>query len=258
MTMPDDDKKNPGDRFRNILSAAGSKKENVPEAQNSPIGKLPRLKPKPETPTANAENPAPPPAPQAGRGNKTEHYLRAFWTVASIISLLFNVILVGGAIFALRGIGGLNIMGLGTGLLGGLYSNFERMDASHIKTTIPIQKDIPVSLNVCIKTGTNVVINQDTTIPNARVTVQTGGLNIQNASTAIILPANTNLPVNLDLCVPVDTTVTVSMNVNVDIPLAATDLHPAIVGLEKTIQPLYCLVNPSALSINGSPVCSSQ
>ena len=256
MTMPDSNPKNPGDRFRNILSAAGQKKEDASVTQNSPLGKLPRLN-KASTPPANVETPAPPPGPQAGRGDSGQRFLHALWTFASIVSLLFNAILVGGVILALRVAGGMNIMGFGTGLVGGLYSNFEKMDAAHIKTTIPIQKDIPVSLNVCIKTGTNVVINRNTTIPDAIVTVQTGGLNIQNASTAIILPANTNLPVNLDLCVPVNTSVTVAMNVNVDIPLASTDLHPAIQGLEDTIRPLYCIVDPSATSISGSPICSS-
>ncbi len=256
MTMPNDNPKNPGDRFRNILSSAGQKREDVPATQNSPLGKLPRLN-KSATQPADAEISAPPPGPRAWRGGSGQRFLQALWTIASVVSLLFNIILVGGAVLALRVVGGMNIMGFGTGLVGGLYSNFEKMDAAHIKTTIPIQKDIPVSLNVCIKTGTNVVINQNTNIPNAKVTVQTGGLNIQNASTAIVLPANTNLPVNLDLCVPVNTSVTVAMNVNVDIPLASTDLHPAIQGLEDTIRPLYCIVDPSAKSISGSRICSS-
>ena len=250
MTKPDGKSRPvPADRVRAILH--GMKNEE------SPLDRLPKAKPvedKSVSKTVPVQTP-PPTAPQAPTVKPKPQFLPAFWTIASILSMTVNIILIVVLIGILYGLGGLHLGQIGTGLLGGLYNNFERMDAAHIKTVIPIQKDIPVSLSVCIKTGTNVVLNQDTTIDNAKVTVQTGGLNIQNASTTIVMPANTNLPVNLDLCVPVSTTVTVAMNVNVDIPLSSTDLHPAILGLENTIKPWYCLVNPDAISINNVPVC---
>ena len=250
MTKPDGKSRPvPADRVRAILH--GMKNEE------SPMDRLPKAKPVDDK-LAPKTVPVPPPpsaAPQSSAVKPRLQFLPAFWTVASILSMAVNIILIVVLIGILYGLGGLHLGQIGTGLLGGLYNNFERMDAAHIKTVIPIQKDIPVSLNVCIQTGTNVVLNQDTTIDNAKVTVQTGGLNIQNASTIIILPAKTNLPVNLDLCVPVSTTVKVAMNVNVDIPLASTDLHPAILGLENTIKPWYCLVNADAVSIHNVPVC---
>jgi len=73
-------------------------------------------------------------------------------------------------------------------------------------------KKISPSVSVCaLKQAQMLLLIRIPTIDNAKVTVQTGGLNIQNASTTIVMPANTNLPVNLDLCVPVSTTVTVAM-----------------------------------------------
>lgn len=250
MTKPDNKSKpTPADRVRAILDWMKN--------EEAPMNRLPKAKPmedKPVSKTAPVQSP-PPTAPQATTVKSKLQFLPAFWTIASVISMTVNIILLAVLIGVMRNIGGLNLGQVGTGLLGGLYTNFEKMDAAHIKTTIPIQKDIPVSLNVCIKTGTNVIINQDTSINNAKVTVQTGGLNIQNATTTIVLPANTNLPVNLNLCVPVSTTVSVAMDVKVDIPLSSTDLHPAILGLENTIKPLYCVLNPGALSINHAPVC---
>jgi hypothetical protein len=45
------------------------------------------------------------------------------------------------------------------------------------------------------------------------------------------------------------------LSVPVDIALSSTDMHPAITGLEQTIKPLYCVLNPDAISINNVPVC---
>ena len=39
-----------------------------------------------------------------------------------------------------------NMLGLGNNLLGGLYTNFEKMDRAHITTTIPVQTTIPVKI----------------------------------------------------------------------------------------------------------------
>ena len=74
-------------------------------------------------------------------------------------------------------------------LLSGLYSNFEKMDRAHIKTEIPISTDIPVQFDIQINTQTNVVLSQDVTITGARVTLQTGGLEIVQAPlTSFYLP----------------------------------------------------------------------
>jgi len=45
------------------------------------------------------------------------------------------------------------------------------------------------------------------------------------------------------------------LKVPVDIALNKTELDPAITGLESTLKPLYCVLNPDAISINNVPVC---
>jgi len=46
------------------------------------------------------------------------------------------------------------------------------------------------------------------------------------------------------------------MNVDADIPLASSKgLHDSLVGLEETIRPLYCLVQPNAISMEGEAIC---
>jgi hypothetical protein len=93
------------------------------------------------------------------------------------------------------------------------------------------------------------------TINNALVTVRTGGLNIVNALTTIVLPQGTTLPIVLNLTVPVDQMVPVVLNVGVDIPLEQTQLHEPFVGLQEVIKPFYCMINPGALNLNAQPVC---
>ena len=92
-------------------------------------------------------------------------------------------------------------------------------------------------------------------IENARVTVNTGGLNITNALTRIILPQGTTLPVLLNLTVPVDATVPVVIDVNVDIPLNQTQLHEPFSGLQDVVRPFYCIISPNALNLDNQPVC---
>ncbi len=267
MTTPNNKPRDPIRRFRDILSNKDKsetvdrpfivrKKVNAVE-DHSPIERLPKANSGLTPLEALPPEPSPEPKP-ARRSLDLKRFAPAFWTIASVISLTMNLVLIVGLLILLQVLGAVRATGgnATTNLVSGLYTNFEKMDQAHIRTTIPVNTNVPVTLNVCIKSGTNVILNRDTNIPNARVTVQTGGLNIVGATTTIALPANTVLPVNLDLCVPVNTTIPVALNVNVDIPIASTELHPAILGLEQTIQPLYCLLQPNAVSAaDGAPVC---
>ena len=87
------------------------------------------------------------------------------------------------------------------------------------------------------------ILTRSTLIRGARVTLNTGGLSIQNAPTDIVLPAGTELPVHLNLMVPVDQKIPVTLNVAVDIPLNQTDLHQPFTGLQKVIQPYQVLLS---------------
>jgi hypothetical protein len=148
-----------------------------------------------------------------------------------------------------------NLLGVGNNLLGNLYTNFEKMDRAHITTNIPVETTIPVKFDLQLNQQTNVVLSQAVTIDNARVTVKTGGLNITNALTTIVLPQGTTLPIVLNLTVPVDTTVPVKLNVNVDIPMAQTQLHEPFSGLQEAVKPVYCMLNASAVNLDKQPIC---
>lgn len=259
MTMPDDKhRKSPADRFRNILSAEKGK-DTGPTARIYPRGT--------SSPTINLPKPGAQPGDEAQiteirvsqavprvSASGVGAYLPAFWTVASIISLLFNVVLVVLLVGLLRNIAGLDATRLGSGVLGGLYSNFERMDQAHIKTSIPIQTNIPLDLNVPVQTTTGITLAKAVSIPGAHVTINTALFNI-DAPANVTLPAGTSMEVTMAFSVPVRADVPVSFSVPVDIPLQQTDLHPALVGLQDTIRPIYCMVTPLAQSVTGEPVC---
>jgi hypothetical protein len=81
-------------------------------------------------------------------------------------------------------------------------------------------------------------------------------LNIRDANATIILPAGAELPIFIDnLVVPVDQEVPAILDVPVDIPLDQTELHEPFVGLQKVVEPWYCLIEPDA-TVNGLQVCA--
>ena len=166
----------------------------------------------------------------------------AFWTVASLISMVVNIILVivlivlAQQLFTLKAI-------VQDQVLGGLYTNFQLMDQAHIRTTIPVNADVPAKFDLPLNTETTVVLTADTTIEGATIyELEAWPLYITKAKTNIVLPAGTSLPVALSLTVPVDQKIPVNLMVNVDIPLSQTDLHPPFVGLQEVVKPYYTLL----------------
>ncbi len=196
---------------------------------------------------------------------KTNHsrygFLPTFWTIASVISMLVNIGVVIVLIFVLQLLGGtraaLNFaQSQANGLLGGLHENFVKMDAASIKTTIHVEKDIPVQFSLDVSGSTIVTLSENVPISGARVTLLNGDL-IKNESAYIVLPAGTRLPVFIEnLVVPVDKTVPAILDVPVDIPLNITELHDPFVGLQKVVEPYYCLLQKNVI-VNGVDVCAN-
>jgi hypothetical protein len=183
--------------------------------------------------------------------------LPAFWTIASLMSITVNIILIVILLIVFRMLGAIQntTNDQVSGLLGGLYTNFVKMDQANIRTNIHVEKEIPVQFSLNVSGPTNVTLTQPVTISGALVTVQTGGLNIVNARATITLPQDTLLPIHIqNLVVPVDQKVLAVLDVPVDIPLDQTELHEPFVGLQRVVQPWYCLVEREA-TVNGTPVC---
>ncbi len=186
-------------------------------------------------------NPTPEPTPLASAPRRSLKIGPPFWTIASILSLVVNLVLIvvvlvlAGQIFKVKAI-------LTDQLIGGLYNNFVLMDQASIRTTIPVSTRVPARFDLPLETDTTVTLTQDTKINAATVSLTTGGLVIYNAPTDIILPAGTDLPVHLSLLVPVDQEIPVDLNVAVDIPLNQTELHQPFIGLQEVLNPYYDLL----------------
>jgi hypothetical protein len=188
-------------------------------------------------------------APVAPVEQKKRRWIRgekigpAFWTVAGILSVIVNIILIvmlvalGKQLFSLKQL-------VEDQVIGGLYNNFVLMDAAHIRTTIPVSTEVPAKFDLALNTNTTVVLTEDTHLMNATIyELNAGGmLYIPRAKTNIILPAGTSLPVALNLTVPVDQKIPVNLNVEVDIPLNQTELHQPFVGLREVVSPYYGLL----------------
>jgi len=197
-------------------------------------------------------------SPEPGTRTRRFQFLPAFWTIASLMSITVNIVLIVILLIVFQMLGVIQSTANDkvSGLLGGLYMNFVKMDQATIQTSIHVEKDIPVSFNLNVSGPTNVTLSQPVTINGALVTVATGGLNIVNARATIVLPQGTLLPINIEnLVVPVNQSVRAVLDVPVNIPLNQTQLHEPFVGLQKVVEPWYCLVEPNA-TVNGLQVCS--
>jgi hypothetical protein len=201
----------------------------------------------PETETAAVSpGPLPEPSPKTAPKSSQQKPLRfgpPFWTITGALSLIVNIILIivllsiASQLFSLKKL-------VQEQVLGGLYENFVLMDQAHIRTTIPINTNVPAKFDLPLQTNTVVVLTEATLLENASVvSLSTGGLSIYNAPTTILLAEGTRLPVALDLIVPVDQQIPVSLEVNVDIPLSQTDLHEPFVGLQEVVRPYYLMLS---------------
>ncbi len=243
---------------KNILLNSLPRKTDAGQ-KTSVTGPTPAINPGVDASPASASSPKLNPALGAG----ISPWGPRLWTTASLISLTINLLMTVVLIILIISVYRLKldmekVMGASTALMGlprGLYTNFELMERATIETNVVVDATIPVKFDLQLNQATNVILSQDVTITNAKVTVNTGGLNISQANTTIILPAGTVLPVNLNLTVPVDKQVPVTLNVPVNIPLSATSLNDPFIGLQEVIKPLYCILEPAAVDMDGQPIC---
>lgn len=175
------------------------------------------------------------------------------------MSLVLNAVLIAVLVILYNLTGDLrNLQGsasnIGASVLGGMYTNFEKMDRATIRTVIPVDAQIPLDITVPVRTTTEIKLASAATISNAHVVINTGGLSI-NAPASVTLPAGTPLMVELNFDLPVKDEIPVHLDVPVNIPMAETELHEPFVGLQDVVRPWYCLVESRAFSLTGQAIC---
>lgn len=251
LLIGEDEDASPLDRIRR---SAGGKVPQKSEGASTPKVNIPIQPQAASKPTTKS-------SPKTIVNKKEYKFLPAFWTIASVVSMLVNIGVVIALVVIVQWLGGTEASlafakGQATGLLGGLHENFVKMDEASITTTIHVEKDIPVQFSLNVSGNTIVTLSENVPISGARVTLLNGDL-IKNESAYIVLPAGTKLPVFIEnLVVPVDKTVPVVLDVPVDIPLNTTELHDPFVGLRKVVEPYYCLLQKNVI-VNGVDVCAN-
>src|SRR3989304_9202259 len=103
------------------------------------------------------------PSPERESRPSRYKFLPAFWTIASVISLGVNLVLIVILLIVLQMLGTIQLTADDqvSGLLGGLYGNFMKMDEANIRTNIHVEKEIPVQFALNVSGPTNVTLRPD-------------------------------------------------------------------------------------------------
>ncbi|MGE5643383.1 MAG: hypothetical protein ACM3Y8_10265 [Byssovorax cruenta] len=233
-------------RFRRILNAS---------EEDSVTSRLPRARVKPTYETNPLD--IAPVSKETVYVEPRYRFLPAFWTIASSISLLVNIVLFALVIILLRMLGSVQALGTdkASGLLADLYSSFAAMDSATISRVVPVDANIPLNITVPVNLNEQkIVLAQPARIEGVGVQIYGGDITVDTRRAIITLPAGTPLTVNLGFNLPVQNSVPVHIDVPVKIPLNETELHAPFTRLRQTVQPYYCLLQPQAFYA-GVQVC---
>jgi hypothetical protein len=252
MSVSDDKPgKSPVDRFRTILSAENEKEQKA-ETRRPPVVNLPKV-------GAVAEPASPEPVASAPDARSRGQYpgspiLPAFWTIACVVSLVLNAILLVIVLNLWQASRSLSSGASNSGLLAGMYTGFEQLDQAHIKAVLPIRTEAALNASIPVQTTTRITLAHDVAIEGARFRISTGPINI-DAPASVTLPSGTSLDVAMDMNLPVQASLPLAMDVPIDVALQDTELHPAILGLQDALRPLLCASSPNARSLRGDLIC---
>lgn len=157
------------------------------------------------------------------------------WRFMVIFSFIVNIILVG--VIVVLGVFIFNIKNdVADPLLKGLHSSFVGLDQATIDWTIPVRDSVNATFTLPLQQNTVVVLTDD--VPLTVTADISGPVSINNATVALTLPEGTNLPVALNLSVPVDEVIPVNLDVRAVIPLSETQLHDPFQNLRYTFEPI--------------------
>jgi hypothetical protein len=164
---------------------------------------------------------------------------RFFWRFMVIFSFIVNIVLLvvligaGILIFEIK-------KSVADPLIGGLHSTAIGLENATIDWTIPVRDTIPVNLDVALNTETVVILTQPVPL-QVNALIDLPGINAYGVTAAVnlTLPAGLELPVQLDLSVPVrEPALPVALDVRAVIPLKETQLADPIRTLGLLFEPL--------------------
>lgn len=155
------------------------------------------------------------------------NFWNAFKNFAILFSFIMNFVLVIILVFVVYQIYIIK-NGIAEPLIDGLHANFVGMDEANITTTIAVEDNITIDFDLPIEQETTVVLTE-------RVVL--GQFSFGEQQLVIALNEGQELPVMLNMIVPVEQTIPISLSVPVDIPLNETELHAPFVNLRNLLEP---------------------
>lgn len=155
------------------------------------------------------------------------NFWKAFRNFAILFSFIMNFVLIVILLVVVREIFIIK-NGIAEPLIDGLHRNFVGMDQAHIKTVIPVNDTITIDFELPIEQETTVVLTE-------RVVL--GQFSFGEQQLVIALNEGQQLPVRLNMIVPVQQEIPIALNVDVDIPLDQTELHQPFVNLRNLFEP---------------------
>jgi hypothetical protein len=164
---------------------------------------------------------------------------RAAVGLTLLMSMIVNLILIVVVFVLINQVGAIK-MTLAA-VLGQLDSAFAGLGAASIKDTININQQVPVQFDLPLNQNTTV-----TTLAPVPITTQAnfslGSFGNINGTVSLNLPTGTQLPVHLELTVPVSNSIPVVFDQPINIPLAQKGLGPVVAKLRSALGPIINLV----------------
>jgi hypothetical protein len=187
-----------------------------------------------------ASSPAPAAAPDKPRKSHKQKFWDAAKTLTLIVSMIINLILIVVVVILVNQVGAIKLTL--NSVLGQLDSAFEGLGAASIKDTIAISQQVPVRFDLPLSQDT-VVTTQGPVPINTQATFSLGQFGSINGTVSLQLPPGTQLPVHLELVVPVSNTIPVVFDQPIDIPLAEKGLGSVVAKLRAALAPIIDLVD---------------
>lgn len=124
-------------------------------------------------------------------------------------------------------------------IVSGLNESFVDMGEATIVRTIQVSDTVPVNFKVPYADTTTVVLTERVQLENVNTQfVLPGGGGVINGAVSLSLPEGLELPVYLDIVVPIDKELPVALDVEVEIPLDETELGKPFNDLQAIFAPL--------------------
>lgn len=123
-----------------------------------------------------------------------------------------------------------------------VMGEIDRLGTTHIRTTIVVEDEIRVKFDLPLKQEVDVTTTADVPLETFALFTLPGGGGYIRGTVNLNLPANTVLPIIMDMTVPVDQMVPIKITVPVDIDLGDTDLKVSVDNFRALLEPIDTLL----------------